>query len=53
MNRNIKTALRQAFDAPAPERKQAFLQGLMPPRISMPRFVLLQVKKKGTLSRVM
>ena len=43
-NRELKQALKAAFDAPAPEKKAAFLQRLETPPISNAAFVWMQLR---------
>lgn len=42
MNRKMKEALKEAFEAPAPTRKQEFLRGVSPQRVSIFSFMLSQ-----------
>lgn len=42
MNRKMKEALKEAFEAPAPIRKQEFLRGVSPQKVSIFSFMLSQ-----------
>lgn len=42
MNREVKEALKEALEAPAPRKKNEFLRGLQAPRVSNLEFVCIQ-----------
>ena len=42
MNKKMKNALKEAFEAPSPARKQEFLRGVPPQRVSVFSFMLSQ-----------